>query len=74
MINVRAESLAELLLCEICPKGREELLIQRELFVLVGEGKAPESLYCVCICKCYIVPPHAVSHYGKNTCPQRDCC
>lgn len=52
MINVRVESLAELLLCEICPKGREELLIRRELFVLVGEGKAPESLYCVCICKC----------------------
>lgn len=41
MINVRAVSLAELLLCGICPKGREQELIQRELYVLAGEGEVP---------------------------------
>lgn len=42
MISVRAKSLAELLLSEICLKGREEPLIQRELFMSAVEGGLPE--------------------------------
>lgn len=42
MINMRAKSLAEPLLCEMCLKGGEEPLILRELFMLAGEGEAVE--------------------------------